>query len=94
MTPERKDRVGARHAGAVVGDRDQRRAAAQNFDAYRASARVKRVLDQFLDRGGRPLDNFARRNLAGDLLGQYVDYVLGHRGPRRRSRLKENCGAT
>ncbi len=94
MTPERKDRVGARHAGAVVGDRDQRRAAAQNFDAYQASARVERVLDQFLDRGGRPFDNFARRNLAGDLLGQYVDYVLGHRGPRRRSRFKEISGAT
>ena len=69
VTTERKDRVGARHAAAVVGDRDQGRAAAENLDAHRARARVERVLDQLLDGGGRPLDDFARRDLAGDLLG-------------------------
>ena len=63
---------------AVVGDRYQRRAAAENLDADRARAGVERVLDQLLDGRGRPLDDFARRNLAGDLLGQDVDYVLGH----------------
>ena len=78
MTPQRKDRVGARHAGAVVGDRDQRRSAAQNLDAHRARARVERVLDQLLDGRRRPLDDFAGRNLAGDLLGQDVDNVVGH----------------
>ncbi len=79
VTPQRQDRVGARHAGAVVGDRDQRRSAAQNLDAHRARARIERVLDQLLDGGRRPLDDFARRNLAGDLLGQDVDNVVGHK---------------
>ncbi len=78
MTAERKDRVGARHAGAVVGDRDQRRSAAQNLDAHRARARIERVLDQLLDGRRRTLDDFAGRNLAGDLFGQDVDDVVGH----------------
>ncbi len=46
-------------------------------------ARVEGILDQLLDRRGGPLDNLARRNLARDLLGQYVNYVLGHRERER-----------
>ncbi len=80
MAAQRQDSVGARHAAAVVGDRYQRRAAAEDFDADGMGAGVERVLDQLLDGGGRPLDDLARRNLAGDLLGQYVDDVLGHPG--------------
>ena len=78
VTAEREDRVGARHAGAVVGDCDQRGAAAEDFDADRPRARIERVLDQFLDGRRRALDDFAGRDLAGDLFGQDVDYVLGH----------------
>jgi len=78
MPAHREDRVLARHPGSVVADRDQRRAAAENLNADRVRARVKGILDQLLDRRRWPLDNLARRNLTSDLLGQYVDYVLGH----------------
>ena len=53
-------------------------AAALDFDREVARAGVERIFDQLLDRGGRPLDDFAGRNLAGHLLGQDVNYVLRH----------------
>src|SRR5690242_1175332 len=78
MPAHRENSVLARHPASVVTDCDQRRAAAENLDADRVRARVEGIFDQLLDRRGGPFDNLAGRNLARDLLGQYVDYVLGH----------------
>ena len=50
---------GGVHAEAVVGDRDQRPAAVAQHDLDVARAGVDRVFDQFLDGGGRALDDLA-----------------------------------
>ncbi len=51
--------LGGGHAGAVIADRDQRPAAVAQHDLDVARAGVDSVFDQFLDGGGRPLDDFA-----------------------------------
>ena len=55
------------HADAVVADPNQRASAA--FDAYLdpLGAGIDRVLDEFLDGRGRPLDHLAR----GDAVDEY-----------------------
>ena len=45
-------------------------AAIGNGDLDPLGARIDRVLDQFLHRGGRPLDHLARRNTVGGGLGK------------------------
>jgi hypothetical protein len=47
------------HAGAIIGNSDQRPAAVTQHDLDVARAGVDRVFDQFLDGGGRALDDFA-----------------------------------
>ena len=54
------------HAAAVVGDRDQRAAAVVQRDLDAPRAGVDGVLDQLLDRRGRPLDHLA----GGDAVDQ------------------------
>ena len=57
---QRQRQVGGGNAAAVVADPDQRRlppSAIRDLDP--AGARIERVLDQFLDRGGGPLDHLA-----------------------------------
>ena len=68
--------IGAGHALAVVGYADQPAAAAigEHVDAVRAG--VERVLDQFLDDAGRPLDHLAGGDAVDDRFGQLAD---GHR---------------
>ena len=61
------------HAAAVVGDRDQRLAAAGELDRDPPRAGVERVLDQLLDRRGRPLDHLARGDAVDQMLGQAAD---------------------
>ena len=70
------------HARAVVGNFDELPPAIleRNGDARRT--RVYRVLDKLLDHRGRPLDDLARRNLAGDLGRQDEDSAaLSHTSP-------------
>ena len=64
-------RIRARPAwpAAVVHHANQRGAAVLQVDLDAARPRVNGVLHQFLDHGGRPLDNFARGDLVGDNIG-------------------------
>ncbi len=56
---DRQDQLFRGHAGAIVDDRDQGLAAFLQGDVDAPGAGVDRVLDQFLDRRSRPLDDFA-----------------------------------
>ena len=63
MAENRKTRVFLRHALAVVRYAQEARAARHDFDFDFFRARVDGVFDELLDDGGRPLDDFAGRNL-------------------------------
>src|SRR5262249_30754488 len=65
--------VVAHHAAAIVGEVDELAAAAFHLHAHAMRAGVERVLEQLLDDAGRPLHHFARGDLVGDVLAQYVD---------------------
>ena len=69
--------IGARHAGAVVGDADQPAAAAVGDDVDAAGAGIERVLDQLLDHARRPLDHLAGGDAVDDCFRQLAD---GHGG--------------
>ncbi len=62
MALDGKLQILRRHAAAIVDDADQPPSARfdGNIDAGRA--RVEGVFDELLDGGGRPLDDFARRD--------------------------------
>ena len=62
-----------RHAGAVIGDRDQRLAAFLEGDVDARGAGVDRVLDQFLDRRCRALDDLARGDAVNQDRGKQAD---------------------
>ena len=77
MALDRQREIVGVHAGAVVGDADQRPPAGfdRHVDAPRAG--VERVLDQLLDRRSRPLDHFA----GGDAVDQQrIETADGHGG--------------
>src|SRR6266516_2321372 len=57
---QRELRVVAIHPRAVVAHANQRLAPVLQLDADRPGAGIEAVLDQLLDDGGRPLDDFAR----------------------------------
>ncbi len=65
--------IGARHAGAVIGDADQPPPAAigQNVDAARAG--IERVLDQFLHHARRPFDHLAGGDAVDGRFGKLAD---------------------
>ena len=73
MPLDRQRQIRLRHAAAVVGDADEPPPAAigDNLDAPRA--RIERVLDQFLDGAGRPLDHLAGGDAVDGLRGQAAD---------------------
>ena len=71
--------VGWVDAAAVIGDADKADAAVLDFHRDDSGARVNGIFYQFLDNGGRPLDDLARRNQFGHFFGQYMD--LGHLVP-------------
>ena len=58
------------HAGAVVGDPDQREAALLDVDGDGSSPGVEGVLAELLDHRGRPLDHLAGRDLVDEPRGQ------------------------
>ena len=59
MSLERQARVRGGHARAVVPDENARDPAALEVHLDAGGARVERVLDELLDDGGGPLDDFA-----------------------------------
>ena len=76
---ERK--VFAFDAGAVVGYAQALDAAASEVDINLRRARVKAVFEHLLQRGGRPLDDFAGGDLVDQQIGQRANRV--HRHGRR-----------
>ncbi len=64
---DRQARILAIHAVAVVLDADRLLAAELDRDRDAARVRVERVLDQLLDDGRRTLDDFAGRDLIGEM---------------------------
>src|SRR5579864_2077710 len=90
MAAQREYRVLAAHPAAVIADCDESRAAALDLDTDRLGAGVERILDQLFQRRGRPLHDLARRNLAGDLLGENMDQPLRHTKPRPLKALQDN----
>ena len=91
VAAQRQNGVLPAHSAAVIRNHQQRSAAALDFYRNRPRSGVERVLDQLFERGRRALDHLARRNLAGHLLGQYMDDPIAHlavfvRAPRRLAR--------
>jgi len=72
---EAEEGVVAAHAGTVVGDGDEAAAAGGDLDVDLGGAGVEGVFEEFLEDGGGALDDFAGRNLVGDMLGQEADSV-------------------
>ena len=64
MPLDRQREVGRAHAGAVVGDADQRQAAGRRHHLDVAGAGIERVLDQLLDHAaGRSITSPAAMRL-------------------------------
>src|SRR3954454_17742113 len=71
------------HASAVIGYRDQGPAAVAQYDLDVARAGVNSVFDQFLDGGGRALDDFAGGDAVDHDRRQLADFhwfILCDRG--------------
>ncbi len=102
MTFEGEQSIVADHAMAVVGDADEFAAAGFDLDTDASGAGVNGVLKQFLDDGGRTLDDLAGGDLVRDLVGEDVDaahesIVVGDGSPgwsrsRTASRLASKVG--
>ena len=74
---DRERKVGFVHAPPVVGDPDEPPAAGLDRDLDRLRPGVERVLNELLDRRGRPLDHFPR----GDAVdGQGIETANRHGG--------------
>ena len=73
VTLDRKRKIGARHAVAIVGDANEPPAAAVGEHIDAAGAGIERVLDEFLDHARRPLDHLARGDAVDNGLGQLAD---------------------
>jgi hypothetical protein len=73
VTLDRKRKVGARHAGAVVAHPNEPPPAAvgHHLDAGRTG--VERVLDQLLHHARRPLHHLARGDAVDDAFGELAD---------------------
>ena len=80
------EKVLADHAATVVGDADAALAAPFDRHRHRAGTGVQRVLDQFLHDRGRPLDDFAGRDLVRDVVRQDADARAGGVGLRLHGR--------
>src|SRR6266849_8150784 len=66
MTLERKERVIAIHAAAVIDHADERNSTASNQDVNLTRAGVDAIFDEFFHHGSGPLHYFAGRDLAGN----------------------------
>ncbi len=73
MPLDRQRQLVGAHAAAVVGDGDKGAPAVAQHHVDLPGAGVERVLDQLLDRGGRPLDHLAGGDAVDDGLGQPAD---------------------
>ncbi len=70
---DREPQLGRGHAAAIVGNRQEVGTAAGELDGDGARPGVDRILDEFLERRRRPLDDFAGGDLVDELVGQAAD---------------------
>ena len=81
MTLDRQGQFVGRQSRAVVGDRDANEAAAFRLDLDPGRAGVDRVLDQFLQRAGRPLHHLAGGDAVYEVRRQAADGHAATIGP-------------
>ena len=77
MPEECNSGVFRRHAAAIVGNADHRRAAVQYFDRDIFSPGIKGIFHQFLDHGCRAFDHLTGSDEIGNMRAQQID--LRHR---------------
>jgi hypothetical protein len=78
--------LAARDAVPVVAHPDQGQAAQFQLEVDAPGARVEAVLEQLLDRGGRPLNHFAGGDLVDELFWEDLD------APRHAARFYFSAG--
>jgi hypothetical protein len=91
VTFERERHLLGRHAAAIVRHFDAREPALGDADRDARGARIDRVLDQLLERGGRALHYLTRGDAVDERLRQAAD--RGHQAmlPRRRDHFEAGC---
>ena len=67
---EAQQRILAVHTASIVAHAKQARPAADKFHGDPPGSGIDAVFHQFLHDGGWTLDHFARRDLAGDFIGE------------------------
>ena len=73
MALDREHQVRGRHAGAVVGNAHQPRAAAREHHFDAPGPRVERVLDEFFHGRSRPLHHLSGGDAVDDGFGELTD---------------------
>ena len=82
MALDREAEIVPGHPAAIVDDADEPPAARFDHDIDAGRARVERILDEFLDDGGRPLDDLARRDAVDENRIETTDrHGWFHQGP-------------
>src|SRR4051812_21744139 len=76
MAFDRKREIGARHAGAIVGDADKPPPTAIRDDLDASRACVERILGQLLHHARRPLHHLAGGDAVDDGFGELADWHL------------------
>jgi hypothetical protein len=96
VTGERERQLAGDDAMAVVAHADQSYAAVLDVHSDLSGAGVERVLDQFLDHGGGPLDDLARGDLVDERAFEDPDrhggWGLASRRHGRRASVGDRAG--
>ena len=82
VAPERQRQFASRDAAAVILHGDQAHATGDQAHGDLRRARIQRVVHEFAHDRGRALHHFAGRDLADQLIGQFVDGAAGRGGHR------------
>ena len=77
MAPEGQHQFIGQYAEAIVFHADQAHTTGQQTHSDLGGAGVKRVVYQFAHDGGGPFYDFARSDLANQLVGQFTDGAAG-----------------
>jgi len=70
-----KQGIVAAHADAIVRDTDKTSSASLDFDGDAIGLSIESIFNQFLDDTRRPFNDFARRDLIGDMIGKQADAI-------------------
>jgi hypothetical protein len=89
---EREQQIVRAHAAAIILDRDAFQAARLDRDSDPAGAGIQRILRQFLDRRGRALNHFTRRDPVHDIGRQFADLGAGTHGISHAQNLTRRDG--